>query len=69
MTLLMSGRQLFTPRARVVLNLAESLLHQVQVFLAANPELLVVMIGLIPISLIWLLRFSPRRRRHSDTAL
>ncbi|MBZ0303541.1 MAG: hypothetical protein K8J31_27630 [Anaerolineae bacterium] len=51
----------------VILGMAEALLHQMQVFLNANPGLLAVMIGLIPVSLIWLIRFAPRKRT-SDAA-
>ncbi len=49
----------------VILNMAETLLQQLHSFLAANPELLVLMIGLIPVSLLWLIRFAPRKRADS----
>ncbi|HLV33594.1 MAG TPA: hypothetical protein VKY59_00710 [Spirillospora sp.] len=51
----------------VILGTAESLLQQFQTFLGAHPELLVLMIGLIPVSLIWLIWFAPRKRT-SDAA-
>jgi anti-sigma factor RsiW len=51
----------------VLIGLAEALLLRIQLFLAANPGLLVLMIGLIPISLGWLIRFAPRKRTAADT--
>ncbi len=35
---------------------------QVQTFVAANPEVPLLMIGLIPVSVLWLVRFGPRNR-------
>ncbi len=51
----------------VVIGLAQSLMGELQALLAANPELLVLLIGMIPVSLIWLIRFAPRKRT-SDAA-
>ncbi len=38
---------------------------QVQTFLSANPEVPLFMVALIPISLLWLVRFGPRSRATS----
>jgi glucan phosphoethanolaminetransferase (alkaline phosphatase superfamily) len=52
----------------LVLNVFESLIQSVQAFLSANPGLLLVMLGLIPVSLIGLLRILPRRRATTDVS-
>ena len=48
----------------LIFGLFESLVQGIQTFLSANPELLLVMLGLIPVSLFWLLRsrFKMRNR-------
>lgn len=50
-----------------VLGVFESLVQGIQAFLSANPELLLLMLGLIPVSLFWLLR-SRLRRRTADVS-
>jgi hypothetical protein len=68
LTALFSGAGLVAAIERViallaiVLGLGESLMQELQIFLAANPGLLALMLGLIPVSLIWLIRFAPRKR-------
>ncbi|MBZ0296652.1 MAG: hypothetical protein K8L99_29090 [Anaerolineae bacterium] len=44
------------------ISIMELFVRQVQTFISANPEVPVVMLSLIPISLVWLLRFAPRDR-------
>jgi ferric-dicitrate binding protein FerR (iron transport regulator) len=46
----------------VVMGLAEHLLLELRAFLAAHPGLLALMLGMIPVSLLWLFRFAPRKR-------
>ncbi|MAS37719.1 MAG: hypothetical protein CL610_27230 [Anaerolineaceae bacterium] len=46
----------------IMMGLAENMLHQLQAFLSAHPELLAIMIGLIPVSMFWLLWYAPRKR-------
>jgi anti-sigma factor RsiW len=46
----------------VIIGLGQFILDRLQGFLAANGGLIALLIGLIPVSLLWLLRFSPRRR-------
>lgn len=50
----------------LIMSLFESLVQGVQTFLAANPELLLLMLGLIPVSLFGLLRLVPRKRATTD---
>lgn len=49
----------------VGIGILEWFVQQVQVFIDANPEVPIVMVSLIPISLVWLLRFAPRDRATS----
>lgn len=44
----------------------QTLIQQIQAFIAANPELPAVIISLIPISLFWLLRVIPRSRSSTS---
>lgn len=44
----------------------EVFVQQVQDFLAANPEVPLVMVALIPVSLFWLLRFGPRSMTNAQ---
>jgi len=46
----------------VMLNDGQAILLRLQAVLSANPALTVILLSLIPITLIWLLRFSPHRR-------
>lgn len=72
-TVISSGAGLVAAFERVAALLAlligfgQSLLAELQAMLAENPEILVLLIGLIPVSLIWLIRFAPRKRT-SDAA-
>jgi anti-sigma factor RsiW len=45
----------------VIMGLFETFLRQLQAFLSANPALMLVMIGLIPVSLLGLLKLTPRK--------
>jgi anti-sigma factor RsiW len=47
--------------------LLEAVIRQIQDFLSSHPELPVLMISLIPVSLFWLLRFVPRNRSANPT--
>ena len=51
----------------VILDLGQVMLQNLSTTLAAHVELIALVIALIPVSLIWLVRFAPRRR-GSDTA-
>ena len=46
----------------LIISMFESLVQSLQAFLSANPELVLLMLGLIPVSLFWLLRFGARKR-------
>jgi anti-sigma factor RsiW len=46
----------------IVIGLGQSALERLQVFVGANSGLIAFLIALIPVSLIWLFRFAPRRR-------
>lgn len=71
LTALFSGAGLVAAIERVVallavlMGIAEAMLQRVQLFLAANPGLLILMIGFIPVSLVWLIRVAPRKRATS----
>ncbi len=51
----------------VAIALLEAVIRQIQEFLSAHPELPILMISLIPVSLFWLLRFVPRNRSANPT--
>jgi anti-sigma factor RsiW len=51
----------------VGITILEAVVQRAQEFLAANPQVPLLMISLIPISLIWLLRYVPRNRTTNPT--
>lgn len=51
----------------VALNLLETLVQEIQAFIAANPGLPALMLLLIPLSLFWLWRYLPRNRAANST--
>lgn len=51
----------------VAITLLEMVIRQIQSFLSEHPEVPLLMISLIPISLFWLLRFVPRNRSANPT--
>lgn len=50
----------------LVMEVFDTLTANLQAFFAANPGLLLLMLGLIPVSLIGLWRMAPRKRATSD---
>ena len=52
----------------LVLDVFATLIQSLQTFFAVNPGLLLVMLGLIPVSLIGLLRIAPRKRATTDAS-
>lgn len=51
----------------VSIALLEAIIHEIQTFLSTHPEVPLLMISLIPVSLFWLLRYVPRNRRANPT--
>ena len=52
----------------LVLDVFDSLIKGLQAFFSANPGLLLLMLGLIPVSLVGLLRIAPRKRATTDAS-
>jgi anti-sigma factor RsiW len=51
----------------VLSNEGQALLLQLQSTLSANPTLTLLMLSLVPLTLVWLLRFSQRRRANDPS--